>query len=55
MSFFDANTPQARFVAPRVSSKRLFRFRLRVTDMAGPDTLKGTDSLPSFVNIWVDP
>ncbi len=55
VSFFDANTPQARFVAPRVSSKRLFRFRLRVTDMAGPDTLKGADSLPSFVNIWVEP
>ncbi len=55
VSFFDADTPQARFVAPRVSSKRLFRFRLRVTDMAGPDTLKGADSFPSFVNIWVEP
>lgn len=55
VSLLDPNSPQATFVAPTVSGKRLLRFRLRVTDMHGPDTVKGADSLPSFVNIWVLP
>ena len=55
VSLLDFNTPKARFVAPRVSVKRLLRFELRVTDMAGADTVKGADSLPSFVNVWVIP
>ncbi len=51
----DAGTSMASFVAPKVSGKRLLRFRLRVTDMEGADTLKGADSLPSFLNVWVEP
>lgn len=55
VSLLDFDTPKATFVAPKVSAKRLLRFKLRVTDMAGPDTVKGADSLPSFVNVWVIP
>lgn len=55
VSLLDPNTPHATFVAPKVSAKRLLRFKLRVTDMSGPDTVKGADSLPSFVNVWVEP
>ncbi len=49
------NEPSLSFMAPKVSATRLLRFRLRVTDMTGPDTIKGGDSLPAYVNIWVDP
>jgi hypothetical protein len=55
VSLLDADTPKATFVAPKVSSKRLLRFRLQVTDMKGPDTVKGADSFPSFVNVWIEP
>ncbi len=55
VSLLDPDTPKATFVAPRVSQRRLLRFRLRVTDMVGPDTVKGADSQPAFVNVWVDP
>jgi hypothetical protein len=26
-----------------------------VTDMAGPDTLKGADSAPAVVTVWITP
>jgi hypothetical protein len=55
VSLLDSSTSRATFVAPRVSSKRLLRFVLRVTDMKGPDTLKGADSSPAYVNVWVVP
>ena len=55
VSLLDYDAPKATFVAPRVSAKRLFQFRLRVTDMKGPDTMKGADSAPVYVNIWVEP
>lgn len=55
VSLLDANSSKATFVAPKVSAKRLFRFKLRVTDMQGPDTVKGADSVPAFVNVWVVP
>ena len=55
VSLLDPNAPRATFVAPKVSSKRLLRFSLRVTDMKGPDTLKGADSYPAYVNVWVVP
>lgn len=45
----DADSPKATFVAPKVSSKRLLRFTLQVTDMKGPDTMKGGDSFSSEV------
>lgn len=49
------NEAKATFIAPKVSAKRLLRFRLQVTDMKGPDTVKGADSLPAYLNIWVEP
>jgi hypothetical protein len=55
VSLLDQDSPRATFVAPKVSKKRLLRFKLRVTDMTGPDTVKGADSLPSFVNVWIEP
>jgi hypothetical protein len=49
VSLLDANGPEATFQAPQVSEKRLYRFRLRVTDG------KGADSMPSYVDITVEP
>ena len=49
------NEAAATFIAPKVSAKRLLRFRLQVTDMKGPDTVKGADSLPAYLNIWIEP
>ncbi len=51
----DPDTARPRFVAPKVSQKRLLQFRLRVTDMEGADTVKGADSLPAYVDVWVLP
>jgi hypothetical protein len=45
----DVNMPEASFLAPQVSESRLYRFKLRVTDK------KGADSLPAFVNVTVLP
>ncbi|HKW87043.1 MAG TPA: hypothetical protein VJM82_08230 [Nitrospiraceae bacterium] len=45
----DVNMPKASFVAPQVSEKRLYRFKLRVSDK------KGADSLPAFVDVVVEP
>ncbi len=55
VSLLDPNTPRPRFVAPKVSGARRLRFELQVTDMAGADTVKGADSLPTFVDVWVAP
>ncbi len=55
VSLLDPNTPRPRFVAPKVSVTRLLRFELQVTDMAGADTVKGADSLPTVVDVWVEP
>jgi hypothetical protein len=55
VSLLDADSSRATFVAPHVSTKRLFQFKLRVTDMKGPDTVKGADSTPSYVDVWVLP
>jgi len=55
VSLLDQDAAKASFVAPRVSRKRLLRFKLRVTDMRGPDTVRGADSLPAYVNVWVVP
>ena len=41
--------PKASFVAPQVSETRLYRFKLRVSDK------KGADSLPAFVDVVVEP
>jgi len=45
----DLNMPKASFLAPSVSEPKLFRFRLRVTDK------KGADSMPAFVDVTVEP
>lgn len=47
--------PKATFTAPKVAKRRLLQFQLRVTDMMGPDTVKGADSQPATIDVWVDP
>ena len=39
VSLLDVNGPEASFQAPQVSETRLFRFKLRVTDKKGADSL----------------
>lgn len=55
VSLLDPDTNHPSFVAPRVSVMRPVRFRLRVTDMKGPDTVKGADSVPGHVSMWIEP
>jgi hypothetical protein len=49
VSLLDANNSEASFLAPAVSEPRMYRFKLRVTDR------KGADSLPAFVEVTVEP
>ena len=49
ISLLDANNSEASFLAPTVSEARTYRFKLRVTDK------KGADSLPAFVDVTVEP
>lgn len=49
VALLDLNMAEASFLAPQVSEKRLYRFRLRVTDG------KGADSMPSYVDVTVEP
>jgi hypothetical protein len=49
VSLLDANNSESSFLAPHVSEPRTYRFKLRVTDK------KGADSLPAFVNVTVEP
>jgi hypothetical protein len=49
LPLLDVNMPKASFVAPNVSEPRLFRFKLRVSDK------QGADSLPVFVDVTVEP
>lgn len=49
VSLLDANNSEASFLAPAVSEARTYRFKLRVTDK------KGADSLPAFVDVRVEP
>ena len=49
VSLLDANNSEPSFLAPHVSEPKLYRFKLRVTDK------KGADSLPAFVNVTVEP
>jgi hypothetical protein len=46
---------KAAFIAPQVTARRLLQFKLRVTDMHGPDTVKGADSETSTVDVWIEP
>ena len=45
----DPYSPKASFLAPYVEDTRTFRFKLRVTD------IQGADSLPAFIDITVEP
>ena len=45
----DVNDSEASFQAPQVSEPRTYRFKLRVTDK------KGADSLPAYVDVTVEP
>jgi hypothetical protein len=45
----DVNNSEASFQAPHVSESRTYRFKLRVTDK------KGADSLPAYVDVTVEP
>lgn len=49
VSLLDANNSEASFLAPTVSETRTYRFKLRVTDK------KGADSLPAFLDVTVEP
>ncbi|HEU5406635.1 MAG TPA: PKD domain-containing protein, partial [Nitrospira sp.] len=49
ISLLDANNVEASFLAPTVSEPRMYRFKLRVTDKGG------ADSLPAFVDVTVEP
>src|SRR5512145_2138053 len=51
----NVNEAKATFVAPKVSEQKQYQFSLVVTDMAGPDTIKGADSAPAVVTVWVIP
>jgi hypothetical protein len=46
---------KATFVAPKVSERKLFQFSLTVIDMAGPDLVKGAESRPAVISVWVNP
>ncbi len=49
VALLDVNNSEASFQAPHVSEPRTFRFKLRVTDK------KGADSVPAYVDITVEP
>ncbi len=51
----NVNEAKATFVAPRVSERKAYKFSLIVTDMAGPDSIKGADSAPAVITVWVRP
>jgi hypothetical protein len=49
LAMLDVNSAEASFLAPIVSEKRTYRFKLRVTDK------KGADSVPAYVDVTVEP
>lgn len=51
----NVNEVKASFMAPKVSAAKRYQFVLTVTDMAGPDTVKGADSRPAAITVWVSP
>ena len=51
----NVNEAKATFMAPEVSEPKRYQFSLVVTDMAGPDTMKGADSPPAIITVWVNP
>ena len=49
IALLDVSNAEASFLAPTVSEKRIYRFKLRVTDK------KGADSVPAYVDVVVEP
>ena len=49
VAMLDVNMAEPSFTAPYVSETRTFRFKLRVTDK------KGADSVPAYVDVTVEP
>ena len=49
IALLDVDNAEPSFLAPIVSEKRTYRFKLRVTDK------KGADSVPAFVDVVVEP
>ncbi len=49
IALLDVANAEASFLAPTVSEKRTYRFKLRVTDK------KGADSVPAFVDVTIEP
>jgi len=49
IALLDVSSAEASFLAPIVSEKRTYRFKLRVTDK------KGADSVPAYVDVTVEP
>ena len=49
IALLDVNNAEPSFLAPTVSEKRTYRFKLRVTDK------EGADSVPAFVDVVVEP
>ena len=49
IALLDVDNAEASFLAPNVSEKRTYRFKLRVTDK------KGADSVPAFIDVSVEP
>ena len=49
IALLDVANAEASFLAPTVSEKRTYRFKLRVTDK------KGADSVPAYVDVTVEP
>ncbi len=55
VALLNRDEAKATFMAPKVASRRLLRFTLQVTDMKGPDSVKGADSAPAAIDVWVEP
>jgi len=51
----NVNEVKATFIAPKVSERKLLQFSLTVIDMAGPDVIKGAESRPASISVWVSP
>lgn len=51
----NVNEVKASFMAPKVSEPKRYQFMLTVTDMAGPDVVKGAESRPAAITVWVSP
>ena len=49
ISLLDVDNAEASFLAPIMSERRTYRFKLRVTDK------KGADSVPAYVDVTVEP